>query len=340
MTMPYLRKLYDAQNMICPAYRVAVATKVIGCFQCNVSPWKIIWNKRMMTFTVYDQTGTAVTVPASNHRELREKQMEMFRRGYTAYQIPPEHAGKYITIHRLIRREKAGDGVPHIDMYEEWREFASGNYGIHRSAHLYVDNDRERQQLEWQSGVRIEDMPLYDSDTPINYAGTRQYPSPYEVKCVPFVMLRVFNGLNEKNEPKWRYQFAQWVNGQVAAPPPAPGEPPRLNQQQQPPPPPPPVAPPAGTPPSPESPKVAIARAIMTHTGITKEKLMAALGCSHPDQFEGTAIQMAGRALAATQTTPQGAHLAATGLAEAIGLRRYNQEISNEAQRILNSRKA
>lgn len=92
------------------------------------------------------------------------------------------------TIVTVMRRAKA-DGTAIIDFYPEWGNGSDKPYGTYKYAHEYMDYEKEVQFLKASGFHRLDDIPLYESQSPLQRTPGR--PNPKETKVpTPFQVVR------------------------------------------------------------------------------------------------------------------------------------------------------
>jgi hypothetical protein len=162
-----------------------------------------------MALTVYTPDGykialtmevTAVADVVTVMAALREARL-------TPEPQAAESGVKQETIVAVIRREHTGkDGVtvPVIDCYPAWR----GDYGTYRFCGMYLNSTEDVTEFERQSGLRLRDMPIYDSQAPLTRTPGRRHRT--EMMCRrPFVATKEPTGTKEINgDLQTVYRFA------------------------------------------------------------------------------------------------------------------------------------
>jgi hypothetical protein len=169
----------------------------------------------------YSPEGFKVCFEANVHnmKEARKFTQVAAQSGFTPE--PPEAgATETETITSVIRREKINDDgtvTPIIDMYPNWR----GEYGQYRFVGVYLNSDEDVRQFEHHSGLKVQDLPLFDSQTP--WKRHPQRPKSQEVKCKPFIAIKRFTG--EEKEIEGKLQKVYRLIGYEEIAPPADPEP-------------------------------------------------------------------------------------------------------------------
>jgi hypothetical protein len=148
----------------------------------------------------YSPEGLKVTLETNVHnmREALQFTQAAAKSGFTS---EPLEAGaiETETISSVIRREKTNDDgsvTPIIDMYPPWR----GKNGQFRFCGVYLNSEEDVRQFEHYSGLRVKDLPLFDSQTP--WKRHPQRPKAQEVKCKPFTAVKRFTGEEKEIEGK------------------------------------------------------------------------------------------------------------------------------------------
>ena len=133
---------------------------------------------------------------------------------------PPDlpEGGEKEKIVTVMRRAK-GDGTPIIDFYPEWN--AAGTFGFNKYGHLYLDSPEDIAQFEAQSGLRLADLPVFDSDRPLKRTSGKKHQCEVSVRT-PFELVRIPDGQYDSGMPKYQYQYAieKHVNADAPAPQP------------------------------------------------------------------------------------------------------------------------
>lgn len=117
--------------------------------------------------------------------------------------LPP--GGEKEKIVTVVRRRKPSDGTPIIDFYPEWQH--DGKFGMHKYAHMYLDDAETIAQFEAQSGLKLGEIPLYNGQTALrrNYGKVSEFETAVKT---PFDLVKIPDGEHEGGMPKYRYQYA------------------------------------------------------------------------------------------------------------------------------------
>jgi hypothetical protein len=106
------------------------------------------------------------------------------------------------TITTVVKREKEnkrGNVVPVIDIYWEG--------AMHAFTQIYLDEPEQAAEFEAHSGLKVKDLPLYESDAPKQLEPGK--PSKFERKCTPFIAIRKKSTtpitINKKEVYPWRF---------------------------------------------------------------------------------------------------------------------------------------
>jgi hypothetical protein len=143
----------------------------------------------------YSPEGLKVTF----EREVKHLQEAMAfasavaQSGVTAVPLDGE-SRKEETIITVVRREHIDDNgrvTPVIDMYPAWK----GDYGQFRFTGVYLNTDEDIAQFEAYSGLRLDSIPLYASQVPLQRKAVRAHPM--ETKCRPFIAHKRVTGEKE-----------------------------------------------------------------------------------------------------------------------------------------------
>jgi len=145
-----------------------------------------------ITLNAYSPDGFKVTLTAD---VLTMKDALAFsdaaaKSGFTL--TPVERREELITT--VVRREHVDDKgsvTPVIDMYPTWK----GDYGQFRFTGVYLNTPDDIAQFEAHAGLRLTDIPLYDSEMPLKRKTVRM--NPVETKCKPFMALKRAAGEKE-----------------------------------------------------------------------------------------------------------------------------------------------
>jgi hypothetical protein len=180
----------------------------------------------------------ALTLPITSVADALRHLADIRAAGLTAT-LPGLKTGELSgTITSCMKREKQnrdGSITPIIDMYGPWE----GEFGRYRFVGVYLNTPEDVAEFEANSGLKIKNMPLFDSQVPLQR--TAGITHKCEVKCQPFEVVKKEDAMKEiGGEMKMTYELARYVSTS-ATPPAAP-------QQEQTP------AAPVKTPPPPSTP--------------------------------------------------------------------------------------
>jgi hypothetical protein len=104
-----------------------------------------------------------------------------------------------------VVRRQSSDGTPIIDFYPAWSH--AGKFGAHKYAHLYLNTKEDITEFEAQSGLRLNDIPLYESQTPMQRKfGTQPHRCEIAVKRT-FEVVRTPDGQHDTGMPKYKYSY-------------------------------------------------------------------------------------------------------------------------------------
>jgi len=90
----------------------------------------------------------------------------------------------------VMRRAKPADDTPIIDFYTEWGAGTDEPFGTYKYQHIYMDKDKPEvlaDFLKFSGFKRIEDIPLYDAQTPLKrtfgkkHAKETAVPTPFKI---------------------------------------------------------------------------------------------------------------------------------------------------------------
>jgi hypothetical protein len=107
----------------------------------------------------------------------------------------------------VMKRQKPSDGTPIIDFYPQWK----GAFGKFKYASMYLDTADEIAEFEAQSGLKLNDIPLYDAQQP--YQRTADKPHRCEIKVKrSFEIVREKVGEDDRGHPRYKYSYYQPAN--------------------------------------------------------------------------------------------------------------------------------
>lgn len=122
-------------------------------------------------------------------------------RGLTANGITPDKPDpsemtgeKTETITCVVKRlhiSKSNQETPVVDLYPSWQ----GEYGQFRFVGLYLNTPEQVAEFEAHSGLRLADMPVYESQAPLQRSASRRHKA--ETNCTPFVVRKLPDGVKE-----------------------------------------------------------------------------------------------------------------------------------------------
>lgn len=147
---------------------------------------------------------------------LLEYKLDLIARALDVYRVE--------TVTAVVRRqhtsEETGEVVDVIDLYPAWNEW--GTYGKMKVAHEYLDHDWQRQRFEKFTGVKVDDLPIYEGQQ----AMTRRFGRKHkcEVAVRPFRLLLQPRKDENGNYDKTlilRYLYADRAANRKPAQPPA-----------------------------------------------------------------------------------------------------------------------
>lgn len=145
-----------------------------------------------ITINAYSAEGFKVTLEAAvdNMREAQAFSAAALMSGFTT--APVERKEELITT--VVRREHVDDKgqvTPVIDMYPSWK----GDYGQFRFVGVYLNTEEDIAQFEAHSGLKLDSIPLYQAQVPLQRKQARV--SPVETRCKPFMALKRVTGEKE-----------------------------------------------------------------------------------------------------------------------------------------------
>lgn len=126
-----------------------------------------------------------------------------------------EHKELIDTVVRREHIDKRGQIVPVIDLYPKWQ----GDFGQFRFTSVYLDNEEQVAEFEAQSGLRLDKLPVYESQAPLQRNPAR--PHRCEITCpTPFEAIKQQNGEKEVNGvTQMTYKFARYATPKPLATP-------------------------------------------------------------------------------------------------------------------------
>lgn len=159
----------------------------------------------------YTPAGFKVSISVIGWQTAHEIDAVLKEAGYLN-QLPGVEAGENVeTITTVVRREhvngKTGEITPVIDCYPEWR----GDYGQFRFVGIYLNSADEIREFEAQSGLKLENMPLYESQAPIQRNQARA--NRHEIACKPF---RVKKAEDREKEVGGKMQMTYKFSGYLS----------------------------------------------------------------------------------------------------------------------------
>lgn len=159
----------------------------------------------------YTPAGFKVSINVVGWRTAHEIDTILKEAGYVN-QLPGVEAGENVeTITTVVRREhvngKTGEITPVIDCYPDWR----GDYGQFRFVGIYLNSADEIREFEAQSGLKLENMPLYESQAPIQRNQARA--NRHEITCKPF---RVKKAEDREKEVGGKMQMTYKFSGYLS----------------------------------------------------------------------------------------------------------------------------
>jgi hypothetical protein len=160
----------------------------------------------------------ALTLPITSVADALRHLADIRAAGLTAT-LPGLKTGELSgTITSCMKREKQnrdGSITPIIDMYGPWE----GEFGRYRFVGVYLNTPEDVAEFEANSGLKIKNMPLFDSQVPLQR--TAGITHKCEVKCQPFEVVKKEDAMKEiGGEMKMTYELARYVS--TSATPPAP----------------------------------------------------------------------------------------------------------------------
>ncbi len=171
-----------------------------------------------MALTVYTPDGymLALTLEVNAVADVVAVMSALREAKLTPEPQAAESGIKEETIVAVIRREHTGkDGltVPVIDCYPAWK----GDYGTYRFCGMYLNTTAHVEEFERRSGLRLHDMPIYDSQAPLTRTPGRRHRT--EMMCRrPFVATKEATDRPGPRSSRQKHKFMQ-VGAQRVPPP-------------------------------------------------------------------------------------------------------------------------
>lgn len=169
-----------------------------------------------------------LTLPAATVGDVMKHLDDVRKAGLLASAPSPvaeladdEKADTITTVVRRERVNKFDKTVSIIDCYFE--------FGKHPFTKIYLDEDEDVAEFERQSGLKVKDLPLYESDASKTLDPDK--PNRFERKCpTPFVAIKKENGTTTMNGVEQKqYRFDRYGAAKAApaveTPAPAPTPP-------------------------------------------------------------------------------------------------------------------
>lgn len=167
-----------------------------------------------------------VIIRADTPEELAALLAGLAKNGITA--VPPDPAEltgeKTETITCVMKRmhvAKDGRETPVVDLYPSWQ----GEYGQYRFVGLYLNTAEQITEFEQHSGLKLANMPEYESQAPLQRNANRRHKC--EIACTPFGVRKLPDGVKEidgKQQTVWKFagyaETGQSGNGSQPASPP------------------------------------------------------------------------------------------------------------------------
>jgi hypothetical protein len=174
-------------------------------------------------FKVYTPNGFQASVTLTFTDAIptaADVERRLIAAGYSAT-LPGLKAGEEKEeIDSVIRRQSA-KGATIIDFYPRWGY--EGKYGEHKYAHLYLDTPEDFAEFEARTGLKADDLPLYEGETPRRRVYGQRHKCEVPVKRV-LEIVRTPDGEHDTGMPKYKYSYFGAVPVVAVAPTPAPTE--------------------------------------------------------------------------------------------------------------------
>lgn len=153
--------------------------------------------------------GFRMSIPVGNTADSIARVLNVVRElGLLPHEPDVVAGGEAETIKAVMRRV-SGDGTPIIDFYPDWSH--GGKFGAHKWAHMYLNTPEDIAEFEAQSGLKLDQIPLYDGQQALK----RTYGSthPKEIKPRrPFRITRVKTGEHDTGMPRYEYSYTVPAN--------------------------------------------------------------------------------------------------------------------------------
>lgn len=149
---------------------------------------------------------------------------------------PGENKELIVTV---MRREKPADGTPIIDFYPAWGDGGDEPFGTYKYLHIYLNKENPQLTADFlaASGFKsLEDIPLYDGQSPLKRTKNRAHPKETRVPT-PFSVVKKQGDekIGSDGQPYRPWEFVRYEstanpNGTRPSPPsPSPTTPPSTN---------------------------------------------------------------------------------------------------------------
>lgn len=146
----------------------------------------------------------SLTLPVNSAADAARVIDDVRAAGFLARK-PDAPTGDVEQIAAVIRRQPK-QGTTQIDFYPAWSH--NNKFGKHKFASLYLDTPDDVAQFEAQSGLKLANLPIYKSKSPIEREPGEV--NEFEVTVArSFEMRRAANGQHEGGMPKYEYSYAK-----------------------------------------------------------------------------------------------------------------------------------
>lgn len=137
-----------------------------------------------------------IVVRAETPEELATLLRGLATNGITATPPDPSEVTgeKSETITVIVKRIHIGKNnqeTPVIDLYPNWQ----GDYGQYRFVGVYLNTPDQITEFEQHAGVRVADLPVYESQAPLQRNAARR--NRCEIACTPFLARKAPDGEKE-----------------------------------------------------------------------------------------------------------------------------------------------
>lgn len=117
-------------------------------------------------------------------------------------EVNGEKSETIVCVVKRIHISKSNQETAVVDFYPAWQ----GEYGQFRFVGVYLNTAEQIAEFEQRSGLKLADMPVYESQGPLQRNATRKHRC--EIPCRPFVAQKIPDGVKEidgKEQTVWKF---------------------------------------------------------------------------------------------------------------------------------------